>query len=182
MTDPSVFEEFVRRYQDLVYGIAVRMLGDRSEAEDVSQTVFLRAFERFDAVGRSPLAKAWLRKVTTNLCLNHISRYRSRWRLFSQSRMDRGRPGRRIEDTILAPGSHADDVERDERNARLERGIRGLPDHQRIPLVLFHFEGRSYRDIASLLRVSLSKVKTDIHRGRRALRALLVTEDEAFRP
>ena len=44
------------------------------------------------------------------------------------------------------------------------------PDHQRVPLVLFHFEGRSYQEIASVLRVSLGKVKTDMHRGRKALK------------
>jgi RNA polymerase sigma-70 factor (ECF subfamily) len=48
-----------------------------------------------------------------------------------------------------------------------------LPDHQRVPLVLFHFEQRSYQDIADLLGVSLGKVKTDIHRGREALRVHL---------
>ena len=50
----------------------------------------------------------------------------------------------------------------------LERALARLPDHQRVPIVLFHFEDRSYQDIAALLGVSLGKVKTDIHRGREA--------------
>jgi RNA polymerase sigma-70 factor (ECF subfamily) len=67
-------------------------------------------------------------------------------------------------------------VERSERQARLERALRELPDHQRVPLVLFHFEELSYQDIAHTLGVSLGKVKTDIHRGREALRLRLGTE------
>ena len=59
----------------MVFGTAVRLLGDESEAEDMSQTVFLKAFERFDRLGGSPSAGGWLRTVTTNLCLNHLSRY-----------------------------------------------------------------------------------------------------------
>ena len=68
----------------MVYGTAVRLLANPSEAEDIAQTVFLKAFERFETIGASPAAAGWLKTVTTNLCLNHLSRYRSRWRFFSE--------------------------------------------------------------------------------------------------
>ena len=79
----------------------------------------------------------------------------------------------------MAPGSQAADLERAGEQARLEQGMRGLPPHQRVPLVLFHFEDRSYKEIAGILDVTLAKVKTDIHRGRQALRRLMETDDEA---
>ena len=161
----------------MVFGLAVRMLGDASEAEDVSQTVFLKAFERFDALADSDTAAGWLRTVTTNLCINHLSRYRARWRLFSQRRPG-GEDVQNLDaERIPTPASQMDDLERSEEQARLEHGLRRLPAHQRVPLVLFHFEERSYQDIAALLGVSLAKVKTDMHRGRAALRQLLVTRD-----
>ncbi len=178
MIDNSAFETFVYKHQDRVFSIAVRLLGDESEAEDVSQTVFLRAFERFDRLGGNPAAGGWLRTVTTNLCLNHLSRYRARWRLFSQRSSDRAAAGRSYEERLVAPGSQAEDLERSGEQARLEQGIRGLPPHQRVPLVLFHFEDRSYKEIAGILDVTLAKVKTDIHRGRQALRRLMETDDE----
>ena len=84
VTDPDRFEAFVREYQDMVFATAVRLLGSRSEAEDVAQTVFLRAFERFSDIENSPTAPGWLKTVTTNTCLNHLSRYRARWKLFSE--------------------------------------------------------------------------------------------------
>lgn len=157
----------------MVYGTAVRMLGDAAEAEDVAQTVFLKAYERFDRL-RGPRAGGWLRTVTRNLCLNHLTRFRARWRLFSERRAEGRRP---LEDSIPTPGTQVLEMERGQRRDRLERGLRNLPDHQRVPIVLFHFEQRSYRQIADLLRVSLGKVKTDIHRGRLALRALMEAED-----
>ena len=55
----------------------------------------------------------------------------------------------------------------------MTRALHQLPDQQRVPLVLFHFEDMSYQDIAALLGVSLGKVKTDIHRGRETLKGLL---------
>ncbi len=178
MTDATAFEAFVRKHQDMVFGIAVRLLGDESEAQDVSQTVFLKAFERFDRLGENPSAGGWLRTVTTNLCLNHLSRIRARWRLFSQRRP--GESGREpsYEERLVARGSQEADLERAEEHARLERAIRRLPRHQRVPLVLFHFEQQSYAEIAQLLGVSLGKIKTDIHRGRETLRKLMVADDE----
>jgi RNA polymerase sigma-70 factor (ECF subfamily) len=179
MTDASQFEAFVRRYQDMVFATAVRLLGSHAEAEDAAQTVFLRAFQRFDEIGTSPAAPGWLKTTTRNICLNHLSRYRSRWRFFSElTRPDDGESTGGYETTIAADGSLALDLERADARDQLERAIRRLPDHQRVPLVLFHFEDVSYQDIAEALGVSLGKVKTDIHRGREALKHLLTSGHE----
>jgi RNA polymerase sigma-70 factor (ECF subfamily) len=181
MTDSARFEAFVREYQDMVYGTAVRLLANATDAEDVAQTVFLKAFERFDEIGTSPAAPGWLKTVTTNLCLNHLSRYRSRWRFFSElgaADRDDAAQAQQV-DALMARsvGAETATIEADLMSAddaeRLEQALHALPDHQRVPLVLFHFEDKSYVEIASVLGVSLAKVKTDIHRGREALRAVL---------
>ena len=161
MTDPRVFEAFLLEYQDMVYATAVRLLGNAMEAEDVAQTVFLKAFERFDQIGDSPTAAGWLKTVTTNECLNHLSRYRNRWRFFSE--MERA-PN---------PGSGALDAGHSPEEQALDVALKRLPPHQRVPIVLFHFDDLSYQEIAERLGVSVGKVKTDIHRGREALRAAL---------
>ena len=165
----------MREYQSLVFGTAVRLLGRAAEAEDVSQTVFLRAFERFDELQTSPTVAGWLKTVTTNLCLNHLTRYRARWQFFSEIQPDD--QGRTFDESIASESDAPDAaIEADalaDRQARLEQALQALPDHQRVPIVLFHFEEQSYQDIAAQLGVSLSKVKTDIFRGRAALRTAL---------
>jgi len=177
MTDADPFEAFVRRYQDMVFATAVRLLGNPTEAEDIAQTVFMRAFQRFEELGSSPTAAGWLKTVTRNSCLNHLSRYRRRWRLFSElATTDDTAEGLASSELLAIAPSVPDDLERSERQARIERALRELPDHQRVPLVLFHFEELSYQDIAQTLGVSIGKVKTDIHRGREALRLRLGTE------
>jgi RNA polymerase sigma-70 factor (ECF subfamily) len=168
MTDAARFEAFVREYQDMVFATAVRLLGREAEAEDVAQTVFMRAFERFADIGSSPAAAGWLKTVTTNLCLNHLSRYRARWQFFGE--LDETASERPYGAVLASAASAHADLERAERQERLERALRRLPDHQRVPLVLFHFEEMSYQAIAGALRVSLAKVKSDIHRGREALK------------
>ncbi|TAK18655.1 MAG: sigma-70 family RNA polymerase sigma factor [Acidobacteria bacterium] len=170
----SQFEAFVVAYQDMVFATAVRLLGRPADAEDVAQTVFLKAWERFDELSESPSAPGWLRTVATNLSLNHLTRHRRRWQLFSEM----GREGEEaamdpVERLTSTAESAPASLERAERDRALDAAVRRLPDPQRVPLVLFHFEDRSYQEIAELLGVSLGKVKTDIHRGRLALRGYL---------
>lgn len=168
----------MRRHQDMVFGLAVRLLGNPAEAEDVAQVVFLRAFERFPDLCASEAAAGWLRTVTRNLSLNHLSRYRRRWQFFSELEG----PGEPTADDygarLSVPASAPVALEEAERAERLEAALRQLPDPQRVPLVLFHFEGLSYQEIAAKLGVSVGKIKTDIHRGREKLKQELWVLDE----
>lgn len=169
MTAPVDFTTFMRNYQNMVYTTAARMLGNDTQAEDISQEVFLKAYERFDTLRASPTAGGWLKTVATNLCLNHLQRYRKRWRFFSEfSREDRDDGGER-EVEFAATDNFLETLDQGERRAWVERCLEKLPAHQRVPLVLYHFEDLPYEDIAKKLGVSLSKVKTDIMRGRAAL-------------
>src|SRR6266581_5408263 len=84
MIDSQQFEAFMRAYQNMVFTTAVRLLGSEAEAEDVSQEVFLKAYERYAELKDSPTVGGWLKTVTRNLCLNHLSRYRARWQFFSE--------------------------------------------------------------------------------------------------
>jgi len=163
----------MQTYQDMVFSTAVRLLADEAQAEDVAQTVFLKAYERFDALRANPAAPGWLKTVAVNLSLNHISRYRRRLHFFagwSGADDEVAEPEFEVPDTLL------DDLLAEERSARIEQALERLPPHQRVPLVLFHFDEMSYQDIAALLGVSMAKVKTDIFRARAALAKLLVEE------
>jgi RNA polymerase sigma-70 factor (ECF subfamily) len=172
MTNAESFEAFVRRYQDMVFATAIRLLGNAADAEDAAQTVFLRAFKHYAQLAGNPAAGGWLKTTARNVCLNHLTRYRARWRLFSEMDSDR-ETGERYEDGLESRVARAVEDEHLDRRERLEQAIHHLPDAQRVPLVLFHFEDLGYDEIARTLGVSLGKVKTDIHRGRQALRRLL---------
>ena len=165
----AAFDAFVLEYQDMVYAVAVRLLANEAEAEDVAQTVFLRAYERFEDLQGEATVPGWLKTVTTNLCLNHLERYRARWRFFSEMG-EAGGPAFDVAVTAASPEAVLDDADR---HAQLEAALRALPPHQRVPLVLFHFEQHGCDDIARLLGVSVGKVRTDMHRGRLALRRWL---------
>jgi RNA polymerase sigma-70 factor (ECF subfamily) len=163
----------MRAYQDMVFSTAARLAGDDGQAQDIAQEVFLRAYEHFAHLRTSPTAGGWLKTVTTNLTLNYLSRYRKRWRLFSELRpagADEDSPG-------PEPGAQPDmllaDIGAEQRRVLIDGALRKLPEHQRLALVLYHFEELSYEEIAIKLRASLAKVKTDIRRARAALLPIL---------
>jgi RNA polymerase sigma-70 factor (ECF subfamily) len=161
----------MRAYQNMVFSTAARLLGNDAEAEDIAQEVFLKAYERYQELSQSPTVGGWLKTVTTNLCLNHLSRYRARWRFFSELL------SRDNEDDVNldfpAPNTMSEKLDEADYRRLLEQALQKLPKAQRVPLVLFHFENLSYEEISAKLGISLSKVKTDIFRGREALRKKL---------
>lgn len=183
MTDLEKFEVFMKNYQDMVYGTALRLLANEADAQDIAQTVFLKAYENFGTLSQSPTPGGWLKTVTRNLCLNHLTRYRNRWRLFSD--LGAREQEQDFAETVAAP-EHLQPGRQDaDHHALLEAAMRRLPEAQRVPLVLFHLEELSYEEIAARLGASLSKIKTDIHRGRLALKRHLkpaLGGDERFFP
>jgi RNA polymerase sigma-70 factor (ECF subfamily) len=176
LIDPAAFTTFMRSYQDMVFSTASRLVANNAQAEDISQEVFLKAYEHFDSLQTSSSAGGWLKTVATNLSLNHLSRYRKRWRFFSEfhphSEAGGGLDQPEIE--FAAPDTFFAGVDAEERRAWVESALDQLPDHQRVPLVLYHFDEMSYEDIARRLGISLAKVKTDILRARAALARIIV--------
>jgi RNA polymerase sigma-70 factor (ECF subfamily) len=162
------FAGFMRAYQDMVFSTAARIVANDAQAEDIAQEVFLKAYENFEHLSASPTAGGWLKTVATNLSLNHASRYRKRWRFFSEMKTeDAEEDSPEVE--FAAPETLLADLDAETRRGLIDKALLRLPDHQRLPLVLYHFEEMPYEEIAAKLNVSLAKVKVDIHRARAAL-------------
>ncbi|HEY6643748.1 MAG TPA: sigma-70 family RNA polymerase sigma factor [Povalibacter sp.] len=166
----------MRAYQDMVFSTAVRIVANDAQAEDIAQEVFLKAYENFDHLSTSATAGGWLKTVATNLSLNHASRYRKRWRFFSEMRTEDGEDDSPEVD-FAAPETLLADLDAESRRALIDKVLQKLPDHQRLPLVLYHFEEMPYEDIAVKLGISLAKVKVDIHRARAALAKALARSE-----
>ena len=153
----------------MVYSTAMRIIGNEAQAQDLAQEVFLKAYESFDRLQASPAAAGWLKTVARHTSLNHLLRYRRRWRFFSEL----SEPGADTQFEIPIPDTLLAGVADEHRAQLIERALQRLPDHQRVPLVLYHFEELSYEEIAQHLQVSLAKVKVDLLRARAALAKLL---------
>lgn len=163
-------------YRNMVYSTAYRILRNEADALDVAQEVFLRAYRHYDKLDGNPKAGGWLRRVARNLSLNQITRYRNRWRFFSDLEGDDGNDD--FAARVAAPEEDCQQLDEERRQELLEEALAKLPDKQRIPLTLYHFEDMAYDEIARRLGVSLGKVKTDIFRAREALRKLIRFDQE----
>ena len=145
----------MRAYQDMVFSTASRLASNDRQAEDIAQEVFLRAYEHFDQLRASPTAGGWLKTVATNLTLNYLTRHRKRWRLFSELRPATAEEDSAPEPTVPQPDTLLADLSAEQRRALIEGALRKLPEHQRLALVLYHFEELSYEEIAVKLHASL---------------------------
>ncbi len=179
---PADFATFMRKYQDMVFTTSARLVRNDAQAEDIAQEVFIKAHEHFEMLSTSPSAGGWLKTVATNLSINHLQRYRKRWKFFSEfgggsdSADDDAPPV-----DFAAPDTFFESVDSEERRAWVDEALSKLPDHQRVPLVLYHFEELPYDQIASRLGISLAKVKTDILRARAALARILSRSDASLK-
>jgi RNA polymerase sigma-70 factor (ECF subfamily) len=160
----SEFTTFMRAYQDMVFSTAARLTGNGAQAQDIAQEVFMKAYENFGHLRASPAAGGWLKTVARNLSLNYLTRYRKRWRFFSEEAS--------VPEVPVAAG-FLEEAGVDSRRTAIDEALERLPAHQRVPLMLYHFEDFSYQQIAQRLGVSLAKVKTDISRGRAAMLPVL---------
>jgi RNA polymerase sigma-70 factor (ECF subfamily) len=157
--DELGFSELVLKYRNRVMGVAARMLGNRVDAEDVAQEVFVKVHNGLKDFKRESLFSTWLYRITANSCLN------------DRRKRARERQGGRVleESEPWAPDPAFDPhaaLERRELTRLLEQAIQALPEEQRIVLLLRDIEGLSYEDIAESLEIELGTVRSRLHRAR----------------
>ena len=172
----AAFPTLVKAHQDRLYTIALRMLGDRQEAEETTQDALIRAYRALAGYERQRIADlrlgGWLATIVLNLCRTRLAR-----------RTSRGGPGVSLDATSIggelrAPESQspASTVQRrDERSAWAARLLR-LPPAYRSAVILRHVDGLSYPEAAAALGRSEGTVKSQVHRGIGLLRTMLETE------
>ena len=155
--DARAFEELVRVYQHRVFSVAVRMLGNRAEAEDIAQEVFLRVYRSVaDFRGEAKLS-TWLYAIASRLCLNRLA----------SGERHRVREGQDVLTRLPSADAGAGEaLERGERDAALQQAIASLPEERRIVLVLRDVEGLSYDEIARALDLEPGTVRSRLHRAR----------------
>ncbi len=159
--DQAAARTLTARHAPRVFALARRMLGDRAEAEDVTQETMLRLWRLAgEWEVRDAALGTWLYRVASNLCIDRLRRRRE---VVSDAL---------IEAEDQAPGALAR-LEDDDRAAALQAALALLPDRQRLALVLRHFEDRSNPEIAEILDTSVEAVESLLGRGRRELAARL---------
>ncbi len=161
--DLASFDQLVERHRDVVYRVAVRIVG-QDDAADVSQDAFLRAFHRLDQLAANASFRAWLLQITHNAAVSQVERRRP-------EPVDPAAP--EAEGTSDLSTTPAALLEQHERVRRLEAKIRLLRIEHRSVLVLRDVEGLSYEEIGVATETPIGSVKGRLHRARGELIDLL---------
>ncbi len=150
--DVDAFSELVHRHRTAVYRVALRMLGNPSDAEDAAQEAFVQAWRALPTFRGESSVATWLYRIVVNRCLN-VRRAQ--------------KPAEPLAETLEAPASRPDHIveARGELEA-LKFAVTRLTPEQRAPFVLRELEGLSYEEIGEVLEISPPAVKGRLHRAR----------------
>lgn len=162
--DPAAFEALVQQHAPYVYNLALRMLSDPHEAEDMAQEAFLRAWRSLPKFQMKAQFSTWLYRIVTNLCYNRLPKLKRELEALETN------------EVIDLPSHHPSALSvvlTTELQQYLYQAIENLPDSYRLLISLRHLQGMSYADIAKTTGLPLGTVKTGIYRARQQLKEAL---------
>lgn len=172
--DVQAFEELMQSHESRIYAIALRMMGNREDAQDCAQEAMVRIYRAMGSFkGQSALA-TWICRITMNTCLDELRRRKARKVTSLDSLVDNGWSPTDTGDT---PEEHGLRVEKQN---SLNQAIQSLPDDMRAAIILRDVKGYSYDEIASILDANVGTIKSRISRGREKLREILSKQSELF--
>jgi RNA polymerase sigma-70 factor (ECF subfamily) len=171
MSDQATFAEQAMPFMSSLYSAALRMTRNPSDAEDLVQETYLKAYRGFGGFQEGTNLKAWLYRILTN---TYINTYRAKKRRFDEVDLDE------TEDLYLyrrlggleavAAGRSAEDELMDWfTDIEVKEAIEALPDQFRVAVLLADVEGFSYKEIAEILDIPIGTVMSRLHRGRKSL-------------
>lgn len=168
--DVDAYNTLVLHYQNSVYNVAYRIMGEPGAADDASQEAFISAYNALRRF-RGGNFKAWLMRIVTNACYDELRRRKRK----PQTSLDE--ISESYESSSLLISKNAPDPEehqfRSALVAAVESCLETLPDNQRVATVLRDVEGYDYEEIASIMATSLGTVKSRLSRARAKLRDCL---------
>nr|WP_239015418.1 sigma-70 family RNA polymerase sigma factor [Archangium violaceum] len=169
--DPEAFEALVRAHQDRLYDFCVRMLGDREEANDLVQDIFVSAHQHLAKFREDSRLSTWLFRIGKNHCINRLKYLNRRGRGRSEEYGEQNE-GALAELLGSPPGPDAA-LESAREQARVQWAISQLDPEPRMLVALRDIEGLSYEEIVDITELPLGTVKSRLHRAREKLADLL---------
>ncbi|MGJ7904993.1 RNA polymerase sigma factor [Actinopolyspora sp. H202] len=162
--DTSAFDSLVRTHTDKLYRVALRIVGNQAEAEDAVQDAWVSAWRSLTTFRGDSAASTWLYRVVTNAALSQVRKRRPTVPLDPT-------------DEAMTPVGETGNPEgaalREEETRRVHAAISRLEPSQRLPLVLRELEGMNYEEVAEVLEVNVTALRSRLHRARLALLAEL---------
>jgi RNA polymerase sigma-70 factor, ECF subfamily len=163
-----IYAQLVKRHKDRAFTLALRLVGDRHDAEELVQDAFVRAYRSLDSFRGDAKFSTWFYRIVYNLCMTRISRRRTQ-----SDRLDLHDDVWNDSLTDADEYSFDEKIENDELMSCIKEEIERLPIQYRSVITLFYAQEMSYEEICEILQLPVGTVKTNLFRGRNALRELV---------
>jgi RNA polymerase sigma-70 factor (ECF subfamily) len=168
--DAEAFGQFVDLYQSRVFGFVRRMVADSEEAADVTQEVFIRAFQHFGRFDGRSSVKTWLFRIAHNLCVDHARRNKRSLKAISLAGATEEDEAIEVADVRWEPEQVTIDAELAE---AVETAVAGMSEKLRSVLLLHDREDMAYEEIGATLSIPVGTVKSRLFLARNYLKAAL---------
>ena len=169
--DHSAFEKIVLKYQDRVFNLCYRFLGNKQEAEDTAQEIFIKVYRALKGFKLKSSFYTWLYRIVINTCKNRVKSLEYRRSKSSVSvDDDQEKKDSRISGIVDKNDLPDANLEHKEKIKRIQEAINSLPPDQKMMVILRDIDGLSYDEIASITKNRLGTVKSKLSRARLGLR------------
>lgn len=166
--EPEQFAQLVTEHQHRVFSTAMGLLHNHSDAEDITQDVFLEAFRSLSSFRKDSSFATWLYRITVNKSLNLLKKNKRSWVVQS---MDNLFPGKQSPTDLLQDNSPTaqENMEEQQQVEILQATLGRLPENQRVAFTLSKYDELSYAEIAEVMQLSVSAVESLIFRARKKI-------------
>lgn len=170
--DNSAMRDLISKYQDLVLNTCYKVLQSREDAQDIAQEVFIETYRSAAGLRNEENVSFWLYRISLNKSVNYLKRsqnilFRSLMQLETLFRHDHHEGSSVVPHSDDHPGDRLEDAERDE---ILAKAVASLPSNQHKAFILYYYEELSYKEISSVLGLSVSSVESLLFRARENLK------------
>ena len=163
--DVNAFSSLVKKYENMVFSISFKMMGNREEAEDVAQEVFIKSFKSLKNFKGDAKFSTWLYRISYNYCLDTLKKNKRYVRTEEMDKINN--------DAADFEMSAFEVLVQKERKMILEQALKRLPEDEQVMMTLYYFEELPIKEISTIMNINANNIKVKLYRSRSKLVSLL---------
>lgn len=161
----SAFSYLVERYQNMVYSLALKLLKNTEDAEEMAQDTFIKAFQKLDMYEGKSKFSTWLYSITYNACISELRKRRIQFSSLEEQRFS--------DQDEMKMNSYLSENKKEDQEKYLTVALSKLPEDDQVLVTLYYYENQSMDDISIITGLTVSNIKVKIHRARKKMYELL---------
>lgn len=161
----SAFSVLIERYQDMVYSLALKLLKNTEDAEEMAQDTFIKAFQKLDMYEGKSKFSTWLYSITYNACISELRKRRIQFTSLEEQRFS--------DQEEMKIHSYFSETKKEDQEKYLNLALSKLPEDDQVLVTLYYYENQSMDDISMITGLTVSNIKVKIHRARKKMYELL---------